>query len=418
MKQGYSSAAGAVDDEPPRTQPHQPDPDPDLLVFWLRCRHEPALVDSLRTRLQTPPYAWHGHTWDESAWQHLLERAEAERLAGLLYTVARHRDLCPPPVEKRLHDAFLHTAIRNRLALQQLSGALAGLAAARVSVVVLKGAALLATVYESTGVRPMVDLDLLVRREQVPAAVAALAPAGYTVTGSQPHADTTLAYENELVLTGGTPGFTFLELHWSLFDSPHHQHALDLDWFWRSAQPAALEAHTIQVLSPAAQLLHLCGHLALHHRHHAQLLWQNDIAELLVRCRAELAWDEVLAQAQRGDLVLSLRYALGEVVARWQAPVPPPVQAELAALNPSPAERRVYGWLTAEQRPTVQRFWADLAGLPGWRQRLDYGWRNLFPASAYMVRRYGIRRPWLVPLYYPYRWGMGAAQWLAARRAR
>jgi hypothetical protein len=76
----------------------------------------------------------------------------------------------------------------------------------------------------------------------------------------------------------------------------------------------------------------------------------------------------------------------------------------LQALQPSPREARVFGWLTEPDRSVARRLWVDLASLPSWSRRLAFAWINLFPSAAYMRHRYGIRHPLLVPLYYPYRW--------------
>jgi hypothetical protein len=68
--------------------------------------------------------------------------------------------------------------------------------------------------------------------------------------------------------------------------------------------------------------------------------------------------------------------------------------------------------------PAGARFWTDLAGITGWRQRLRFARTNLFPSAAYLRQRYAIPHPLLVPLYYPYRWWRGlrgsfALRWLS-----
>src|SRR5690606_8539600 len=96
-----------------------------------------------------------------------------------------------------------------------------------------------------------------------------------------------------------------------------------------------------RVLSTEMMLLHLCGHLALHHRNHG-LLWQCDIVELLHRERERIDWDVVLAQAAVMKLMLPLRAVLPGAAEVWRAPVPAPVLAHLAALRPGKVEARVY----------------------------------------------------------------------------
>lgn len=63
--------------------------------------------------------------------------------------------------------------------------------------------------------------------------------------------------------------------------------------------------------------------------------------------------------------------------------------------------------LTAAQRPTARRFWADLASLPTWQQRLRFAGLHLLPSPAYMRQRYAISHAALLPAYYLYRWVSG-----------
>ena len=287
------------------------------------------------------------------------------------------------------------------------------LAAQQIPVILLKGAALAEAVYGNIAVRPMGDLDLLVRREDVPAALAALHAAGWEAFDAEARDGLTLAYEVEIALQKPGPIPVMLEIHWGLLDSPHYQQVLPLAWFWETALPVQADGADALALGPEALLLHLCAHLALHHRGEG-LLWLHDVAEVLHAYGERLAWDEVLARAQAGDLVLPLQHVLGRVARDWDAPIPGDVMARLAALRPSADEARVYAWLTAPVRPVAQRFWADLASTPRWRDRLHYGWSSLFPSAAYMRQRYGLSQPLLLPLCYPYRWWLGLAGALGA----
>ncbi len=302
--------------------------------------------------------------------------------------------------------AYYETAVRNSLAFQELSHMLRRLAAEGVLAILLKGAALAETVYGNAALRPMADLDILVRREDVPTVLGVLAASGYAATGVEPHAGAAVAYESQVMWRKPGPVETLIEIHWSLFDSPYYQHKLPMDWFWQTARPVRMGDASALVLGPAAQVLHLCAHLWLHHRGEG-LLWLHDVAEVIVFYQGQIDWGEVLARAQAYDLVLPLQQVLTRLVGEWDVPLPGDVLEQLHALRASPAEGRVFTWLTAEHRPVARRFWIDLASLPGWQQRLRFAWTNLFPSPDYMRSRYRIPHPLLVPVYYPYRWFLG-----------
>ncbi len=306
-------------------------------------------------------------------------------------------------------DGRLGTALRNTLLLHALEDVLARLAAEGIEVVVLKGAALALTVYQNVGLRPMCDVDLLVRPAQVPAALGVMKEMGYAADGAETRPGDMLAHECEVALTKpGEMGGT-IEVHWSLFDSPHYQRVLPMEWFWGTARPIQVREQTTLMLGPEAQILHLCGHLWLHHNGDVDGYgpWLKDIALCLEHDRDCIDWEALFAQAQQCDLIIPLQRTLPRVAEEYGAPAPAEVLARLASLRPSAAEERVFAWLTAGERPVAQRFWVDLATTEGWGNRAQFAIGNLFPSGEYMRQRYGIEERALVPLYYPYRWWLG-----------
>jgi hypothetical protein len=255
----------------------------------------------------------------------------------------------------------------------------------------------------------------LVRRDQVSPALTVLQAAGYQTTGSEITPDAAIEYENELLLWKKDRVDWVFELHWSLFDSPFYQHRFPEAALWESSVNIHLDGRPAGVLSPELQLLHLCGHLALHHRFQG-LLWWNDIAEIVDHEATWLDWDKLLALAAELELVLPLQKVLPAAAGLWAAPVPAEILARLAALSPGADEVRVFDSLTAGHRPPARRLLVDLQGMPGWRARARFLAGNLFPSAAYMDERYSITQSWQRPFYYPYRWYLGLANWLGSGR--
>lgn len=347
-------------------------------------------------------------------WSECLALAQVERVAGLLYAALRHQPWVPDWLIDALRREYVAQGSRNTLLLQELAQALAQLKLAGIPVIALKGVALLAHVYRSIGLRPMVDLDLLMRKEDILAATACLAALGYRAAHAEPAEGLALSFENEVLLTRTDRIQLAVELHWSLFDSPYYQHRLPMAWFWETAIEAQVGSTTVRILGPGAELLYLCGHLALHHQGHG-LLWQYDLAALVAVGAGTLNWDALLARAQQMDLLLPLQTLLPVLARDWAAPVPPVVLERLAGLQPTFQEARVFSLLTAAQRPVLHRLGADLASIPTWRDRLCYAWCNLFPSADYMRQRYAIRHRALLLLYYPYRWVLGLGEMCCRR---
>jgi hypothetical protein len=127
-----------------------------------------------------------------------------------------------------------------------------------------------------------------------------------------------------------------------------------------------------------------------------------------------LDWDDVLRHAEAYGLVLPLQKILPYVADSWGVRIPQDVLDRLLAHPPSREEARVFARLVTAGRPVAQRFWADLAGMPGWADRVHFAWGNLLPSASYMRQRYQLPHRLLVPLYYPYRWFLGVRSALTA----
>ncbi len=338
----------------------------------------------------------------------LRKVAYVEGVAPLLYHIVRGQDLLPLPVKEDLRLAYYYNAGRNLLLLHKLEDAVGHLTAEGVPVILLKGAALAEAVYRKAAVRPMEDLDLLVRREHVSTALRVLSALGYEPAHAEFRAGYVVTYRNEVMLVKPGEVNVPIEIHWSLFSPLYYQHAVPINWFWQTALPASVGDVPTWILGPEAQVLHLCSHMLLHHGHGGEprLLWLHDVAEVITFYQEQIDWEQVLAQARAYDLVLPVQQILTRVSDEWHAPIPPAVLERLRALQPSRDEERVFAWLTTAHR-SAQRFWVNLASMPGWGPRLRFAWCIFFPSAGYMQRRYRIPHRFLVPLYYPYRWFLG-----------
>ena len=372
----------------------------ELLRRCLQARWRPEALEEARA------LGSHGAV----AWDALVDTARAEGLGPLLYHATRGLDLLPAHVEQELRRQYLTTARRNVLVFRALEEVLCRLEDAHIPVILLKGAALAQGVYGNVALRPMDDVDLLVREAQVPGAIRAMASLGYSPVPPR-------AYRSQVRLVhadrSSRPPF---ELHWSLFVSFYHQSMLPADWLWETALTQSIGDASAHILGPEAQVLHLCGHLALHHggENSPRGLWLHDVAALLDSYRGRLNWDALLARAETCGLVLSLQQVLGEVTDVWRAPLASRVLDRVRALEPSSSELRALAALSPTNRPALQRFVSELAALPGFGQRLRVVWRNLFPPAAYLKEVYRLPHPLLLPLAYPYCWLAGLASALRA----
>lgn len=374
-----------------------------ILLLCLRARWDPAALAAARALV-----AQAAGSQRAPDWQALGRVALAERLGPLLYGTLRKQDLLPSPLERTLQQHYYHNAKRNILLFAELERVLQRLSAAAISPILLKGAALAPRIYVNSALRPLGDVDLLVREGDVPDTLRLLIEQGYTPTPPT-------TYRNETLLhKPGQPPHT-IEVHWGLLAPAYYQYTVPMDGFWETARPATIGQTPAQVLGPEAQLLHLCAHLVLHHAG-GELLWLHDVAEAVVAYRDEdLDWDRLISQARAWRLVRPVQQVLARVSADWQAPIPPAVLERLGDLRPSPEEERVLTAITSAQGSAGRRLWAELRSMPAWGPRLRFLGRSLFPPPGYVRHCHTVPHPLLVPLYYPYRWLLGLRRALSSR---
>lgn len=150
----------------------------------------------------------------------------------------------------------------------------------------------------------------------------------------------------------------------------------------------------MRVLGDEAQLLHLCAHTLQHGI--PRLRWTYDMALLLAR--RPLAWEVVLAGAERCGLGLAVQSSLAAVALVWVSPRPPGVDDRLAALPVSGAELRLRRATWSGDDRAVGAF--DLLSQPDLASALDLWLAAVLPPAAYLQARYRIADPHLLPAYY------------------
>jgi hypothetical protein len=259
--------------------------------------------------------------FDEDDWHLFAVMAEGERIAPLLYWLftqtGSHHEL-PEPVWNRLQTVAQAVAVRNMRYFQVLDQILDLLAQHGIEAIVLKGPALAKTIYPNPLLRPMSDLDILVRREDVTKAVDLFISQGW-----KRH----ITFSNGFQAVVGpnipldSPAHLYppllLELHWVLVGTRYNQRAEPPDWAWRSGREYPFrfsgtgQGKVTQLLNPVAATLYVAGHGYWRHRYDDRSLstvWdaarsaslvlnETDGAERLIANSAETGWSTPLRAA-------------------------------------------------------------------------------------------------------------------------
>jgi len=193
----------------------------------------------------------------------------------------------PNDLTTKLRSHYYASLRHNLLLLNELNKVLKAFNETGIDVIVLKGAALAQTVYPDIALRPMGDMDLLVKKENLEKAEKLLADLGYDKfikkdSKRHPFHNTYLRIVNEESFV--------IEIHWNLVRKIFYTN-INLNELWVDAIPTDSLGTKVLRLSPLHSLLYLCWHGS--HHSFKRLLWLCDIAQIIKINERDINWDLV-----------------------------------------------------------------------------------------------------------------------------
>jgi hypothetical protein len=272
-------------------------------------------------------------------WEGVAAQAEAHGLAPLLYVHMRTAGVqLPLPVKRKLQGLYLRHQHANRVRTDMLRDILSAYATAGIPSLVLKGAALSHTVYPEPGLRPMSDLDILVREADLWRAQSLLAGLGFDAPLP---AGPAVAHRHLALAARQVEGLSVqVEIHHKLL-SDYFDHAASFvrslarpisapseqpmpsasepaqESAWAELKGLTVPPHAFDLAGLTAYTLSYedtLGYLSRHLTSHVnvwdfgRLIWVADIVSLAERYAAEIDWEQVRRRYPEALNTLSLVY--------------------------------------------------------------------------------------------------------------
>ena len=341
-------------------------------------------------------------------WGRIIRRAETERLGALLYAVLSPLALpapisthysripetpSPPPspiegeghnssfplptagegqgegavstqeaasriiqVRDRLRAAWLGARRQYLLGIQQLTRVLSAFEREGVPVIPLRGPALAELLYRDPALRSFTDLDLHIHEGNLPRALSLLSGLGYRHMEAGLPLSLELTWRHAASFVPEAPEEIPIDLHWGMVDYPGLAPAAAITQqdLWDRAVRVEGPYGVRWEFCPEDLLIYLALHWAVHHAL-SGLIWQLDLALLILRYGDTLDWDAVIERAGRWRIRGPVFFALREVRDCLEAAVPAWV---LDRLRPVGLRPTLFDWL--HQRGEE------------YRERLDY----------------------------------------------
>jgi len=214
-------------------------------------------------------------------WQQLLEQSQQYGVTPLLYSILEPLSPninIPPQITEKLRNIYLQSAGRNTILYNQLGKLLIVFRKNNKPVILLKGAYLAEKAYGNIALRPMQDIDLLIRKQDIPEVCKILNESDYSPL-KPIHTEFDISQHHHIPQFVG-PGKIPIEIHWNI-SSPLGPFKIDPEELWQRAVTEETKDGTVLVLCAEDLLLHIIIHLSFHNNFEASLLSLYDIKVVL-----------------------------------------------------------------------------------------------------------------------------------------
>jgi hypothetical protein len=211
-------------------------------------------------------------------WEEVLVSASRHGIAPLIYHNLKNIAGIPQRVMDQLKREYYGNMARNMYLYAELRRILYRFGEKGLDVIVLKGTALAPSVYGDIALRPMGDIDLLVRKEDLPYAERIMSTLNYStyMNGNSQewyshhhfHLPPYIAPDKSMVV----------EIHHNIIGRPFH---IDIGKWWERARKWRIANCDMLIPSAEDMVVHLCVHLFNHGYNKFLLRGLCDISETI-----------------------------------------------------------------------------------------------------------------------------------------
>ncbi len=283
-------------------------------------------------------------------WKKFKDFISYHELVSLAYIALKdHISFLPVDLAQTLKASYYYTLTQTQKFWRRFLDIVAAAKEAGVVILPIKGTALLNDLYLDIPVRPMVDVDLLVKEEDFKKAEDLLYKLGYQKELGGLTEEYWKLDQCHITYQGRGNGLPIAELHWGI-DFKRNGRVI-LPEIWQRLREVDVDGQKIKLLSPEDTLFSL----GLHSRRFGKTLclkYACDVSLLLSKYKDSFDWRYILSKAKEYRLCSVIYFILYNAKALSEINVP-------------------------------EYVWRDL-GLPFWKRKLIHRFieKNLFLSDA------------------------------------
>jgi len=341
-------------------------PEDELLISCCSVKVGEAAMHAARRVLQKP-LDWAGVV--ETSIVHAVSPLLYYGLNQVLQLEPQNRAI-PSGVLEELQQLFRANQVRSRRMYRVVGEIFKAFKSAGLAAMALKDIQLARVIYPDPGLRPMGDIDILIRQEQYQDVAKCMTQLGFTARPPDLHF--TLKYGLGHHFYRPTDN-VWVDLQWNIMQREwdvYHEGNFDfqIDQMWGAATTMSVDDFEMMVPKQEDMLFHLCLHLEGHK--YSELILFCDIAEFLRHFNHQLDWHYLIELTKKYRAESSVYYVLFLVQQLFGSPLPlsllnelepthfkanlfDPLFENLGALHKSLGEIRRF---TAPPAQTMNRF--------------------------------------------------------------
>jgi len=255
-------------------------------------------------------------------WDTAYEKSIQWRVAPLLYKIIKKQS----PLSQlssisegflqKIKKAYVRTFLINRTNFNKLIKVMKIFNEEGIKIMLLKGSHLAQFVYENVGLRPMVDIDIMVKKEVLHKAEVLLFQMGYDYIQMSQIAqkqDSLIERKkrsyHHLALLSNPKGINNLEVHWTLIRTSLPLN-IDIEGLWERAKGEKINRTEVLVPSPEDNLLYISLHASYNEKFICGVRPLCDIAAIVNHYDNKIDWHRLQLRAYEWGAEKSLYLTL------------------------------------------------------------------------------------------------------------
>jgi len=340
-------------------------------------------------------------------WNYINEFSKNHGLSGLIYRNIQNNyksKWIPNEFLSKIKSEYLRTCIRNSNLNFHYKKLLNFLNQNNIPVIPLKGIFLTEFVYQDFGLRPMCDIDLLIKEKYIKRVKEHLEKNKYNS-----HAFKRSKFFNENVLNHHLPALTkgiiCFELHYQLCYYTK-LYSVNINELWHTSVNISNGNNNINIIDTEHLLIYHCFHIHKHMEAGLVRLGQvYDILQIVIRYKYQIDWDRLNYLCNKYNLSGIVQHVFHICKTHFNLNIPA-VKHEITNIRHQEITNQNFSNILKGKKVIpagLKNIRRKLEILTGIKVKAAYLYLLLFPNAEYMKNRYNLENNFMLLFFYPYR---------------